>query len=248
LTTHEFFSRRGFARRLALSTGLFAAPGAFAEALRQTADMTEGPFYPDKLPLDTDNDLLIINNGITPAVGEITYLSGRILTSSGEPVRNAFVEIWQVDGNGSYLHTQGQIPAKDGNFQGYGRFMTDSRGQYYFRTVKPVPYRLQGVFRTPHIHVAVSKNGHRLITTQVHIKGHPDNAKDGLLQRIKDPKALATVMADFKPVAGAKLGELAANFDVVMGKTLRELEDGKLGISKSTWTGQMPAAQAGQQR
>ena len=27
---------------------------------------TEGPFYPNKLPLDTDNDLLVINDGITP--------------------------------------------------------------------------------------------------------------------------------------------------------------------------------------
>lgn len=37
--------------------------------------MTEGPFYPDKMPLDTDNDLLIVNDSITPAVGEVTYVS-----------------------------------------------------------------------------------------------------------------------------------------------------------------------------
>ena len=65
----------------------------------------EGPFYPDKLPLDTDNDLLIINDGITPAVGEITHLTGRILDAKGNPVRNALVEIWQCDSNGAYLHT-----------------------------------------------------------------------------------------------------------------------------------------------
>src|SRR5689334_14757126 len=91
--------------------------------------LTEGPFYPDHLPLDTDNDLLIINDSITPAVGEVTHLSGRILDVGGEPVRNALVEIWQVDGRGSYLHSRGlnrETGKRDGNFQGYGRFCTAS--------------------------------------------------------------------------------------------------------------------------
>ena len=80
-------------------------PGAFAEALTLTPRQTEGPFYPDRLPLDTDNDLIIVNDGITPAVGEITHLTGKLLDANGNPLRNAVVEIWQVDGNGVYLHT-----------------------------------------------------------------------------------------------------------------------------------------------
>ena len=85
--------------------GLFSIPGLFAEELMLTPRQTEGPFYPDHLPLDTDNDLIIVNDGITPAVGEITHLSGRILDSKGDPIRNALVEIWQVDNNGIYLHS-----------------------------------------------------------------------------------------------------------------------------------------------
>src|SRR6266478_4167308 len=73
--------------------------GAFAEVLARTPRQTEGPFYPDHLPLDTDNDLLIINDSITPAVGTITHLSGRVRSAGGEPVRNATVEIWQCDAN-----------------------------------------------------------------------------------------------------------------------------------------------------
>ena len=146
-------SRRGFLLGVAGGAALFTTRGLFAQALTQTAALTEGPFYPDKLPLDTDNDLLIINDSITPAVGEITYLTGRILSSTGEPLRNTFVEIWQVDAKASYLHTGGHGPAgPDANFQGYGRFLTDSTGQYTFRTVKPVPYSLGGTFRAPHIH------------------------------------------------------------------------------------------------
>lgn len=55
---------------------LFMTPGAFAEELFRTPRLTEGPFYPDTLPLDTDNDLITINDSITPAVGEITHLTG----------------------------------------------------------------------------------------------------------------------------------------------------------------------------
>jgi len=80
------------------------------------------------LPLDTDNDLLVINDRITPAVGEITYLSGRILDSSASPVRNAVIEIWQTDANGAYIHSQsGNAANRDANFQGFGRFLTGSR-------------------------------------------------------------------------------------------------------------------------
>jgi protocatechuate 3,4-dioxygenase, beta subunit len=234
MTKFEYLgSRRTLLKGLALGATSLYAPGVFAEKLMQTAAMMEGPFYPDKMPLDTDNDLLIVNDSINPAVGEVTYLSGRILGRSGEPIRNAFVEIWQVDAKASYLHTKGVNPkGHDGNFQGYGRFLTDSKGQYHFRTIKPVPYTLGNVSRAPHIHYAVSRNGQRIYTTQVHIRGHEMNPKDGLLQRIKDPKALNTVLTDFKPLPGSKLGELTANFDIVMGKTLQELEDGRLGIGK----------------
>src|SRR5918992_508806 len=104
------YSRRRFLNRLALGAGAAAAacwfaPGAFAEELTRTPAQTEGPFYPDRLPLDTDNDLLIINDEITPAVGEVTWLSGRILDAKGDPIRNAVVEIWQVDSKGAYLHS-----------------------------------------------------------------------------------------------------------------------------------------------
>ena len=77
-----------------------------AETLTLTPKQTEGPFYPDKMPLDTDNDLIIINDSLTPAVGTVAYLSGKVTDVKGTPIRNALVEIWQVDNN-VYLHTRG---------------------------------------------------------------------------------------------------------------------------------------------
>lgn len=222
------------------AAGLWGTPGLFAERLTSTPAIAEGPFYPDKLPLDTDNDLLIVNDSTTPAVGEITHLSGRVLTSSGKPIRNAFVEIWQVDSTASYLHTQARNPdGNDANFQGYGRFLTDRNGRYYFRTIKPVPYRLFGMFRAPHIHFAVSQNGRRVFTTQLLVNGHPDNERDGLLQRVRDPAARQSVLADFKPLKESTIGELTANFDIVFDRTLQELEDGKIrgGIGEREFKG-----------
>lgn len=224
-------TRRQFAKYLSFGAAMLTTSGAFAEELLQTPGMTEGPFYPDKLPLDTDNDLLIVNNQITPGVGEITHLSGRILSLSGEPVRGAFVEVWQCDNNGSYLHSASSNRNKyDSNFQGYGRFMTDTKGQYYFRTIKPVPYP----GRTPHIHFAVSHNGERLLTTQMLIKGHEQNERDGLFRQITDPKLRDLIMTDFKPIRNSKLGELSARFDLVLGKTPNEQEIEAIqgGISK----------------
>src|SRR6476646_2236935 len=122
--------RRHFLRTVTVGSALFTVPGAFAAELTRTPRQTEGPFYPDRLPLDTDNDLLIVNDSLTPAVGEITHLSGRILDVNGKPLRNVLVEIWQVDGQGVYLHTGDRNRApRDQNFQGFGRFLTGSSGE-----------------------------------------------------------------------------------------------------------------------
>src|SRR5437867_5400887 len=100
-------TRRNFlGTGLALGAFWFNVPGAFADELARTPRLTEGPFYPDKLPLDTDNDLIIIKDSTTPAIGEITHLRGRILSQAGEPIRNAVIEIWQVDANGAYIHSR----------------------------------------------------------------------------------------------------------------------------------------------
>lgn len=209
-------SRRRFLERMAFGAALFTTPGLMAEQLVQTPAQTEGPFYPDHLPLDTDNDLLVINDQLTPAVGEITHLTGRILDAQGNPIRNAVVEIWQVDHQGAYLHKDGESGrGRDGNFQGFGRFMTGRTGEYYFRTIKPVPYP----GRTPHIHFAIKLKGKKEFTTQCYVKNEPLNAKDGILQSIRDPQAKESVIIDFAPIPDSKLGELAAKFDVVLGWT-----------------------------
>jgi protocatechuate 3,4-dioxygenase beta subunit len=209
-------SRRLFLGTCAFGAAAFTVRGAFAEELTRTPRQTEGPFYPNKLPLDTDNDLLIVNDSITPAVGEVTHLSGRILDAKGSPLRNALVEIWQCDNKGVYIHTtDSSRKARDTNFQGFGRFLTGSSGEYYFRTIKPVPY----TGRTPHIHFKVKQSGKELLTTQCYIKGFAGNERDFIWRGIRDPKAREAVTIPFEPLVGAKTGELTARFDIVLGLT-----------------------------
>jgi len=214
-------SRRRFLNRVAMAAaaagGAASLPAwAFAEELTRTPPQTEGPFYPDRLPLDTDNDLLIINETITAAVGEVTHLSGRVLDARGEPLRNALVEIWQCDQHGAYLHSgTGNREKRDKNFQGFGRFLTGGDGQYYFRTIKPVPYP----GRTPHIHFKVKVKGQDKLTTQCYIKGHAGNERDGIWRDIPEGKLGASVTVPFEPIPRSKIGELAAKFDMVLGWT-----------------------------
>jgi protocatechuate 3,4-dioxygenase beta subunit len=210
-------SRRAFVGTLAAA--FFTTRGLFAEELLATPALTEGPFYPDKLPLDTDNDLIIINDSLTPAVGEIAHLTGRVLGPTGSPLRGVTLEIWQCDANMVYLHSADSGTterSQDRNFQGFGRFTTGSEGTYRFRTIKPVPYPGRPA---PHIHFKLKRGDRELLTTQLFISGFPGNDQDGIFRNAGDLIDRELVMADFVPVPGSKIGESSARFDIIVGQT-----------------------------
>jgi protocatechuate 3,4-dioxygenase beta subunit len=212
-------SRRDFIQHAAWLAAISTSSGLLAAELAKTPRTTEGPFYPDKLPLDTDNDLLIITDRIDSAVGTISHVTGRVLGIDGAPIRNCLVEIWQCDNQGAYLHSgTSNAEKRDRNFQGYGRFLTDNEGRYYFRTIRPVPYP----GRTPHIHFAISRGQERLLTTQLFVKDDPGNAGDGIYQALGDGKDAVT--AEFAPMTNSKLGELAANWEIIVGQTPEDPE------------------------
>ena len=210
-------SRGGFIRQLSFTAAWFTVPGLFAEELaRKTPWVEEGPFYPPKLPLDTDNDLLIVNDSVTPAVGQVTHVSGRLLDTKGEPIRNATIELWEADSVGVYLADRPNRSKFDSHFQGFGRFLTGSTGEYYFRTVKPVSYSGRPA---PHIHFKVKMKGREAYTTQLFVKGDPGNQRDHIWRNIGDDAARASVTVNFAPVKESRIGELAARFDMVLGMT-----------------------------
>src|SRR6266436_6714882 len=151
--------RRRFFQSMALVSAGFTLPGYLAEALTLSPLVTQGPYYPlaNNIPLDKDNDLVQLNDNLTIAAGTVTYLSGRVLTSSGDPIRGALAELWHADREGDYLYsaTDARNPACDANFAGFGQFLTGSSGQFLFRTIKAGLY----AGRTRHFHVGVTIPG-----------------------------------------------------------------------------------------
>ena len=166
---------------LSAAAAVFTTPALAAAPLRPTPAQTERPFYPDRMPPETDPDLVRMAGQVRQAGGEILALSGRVIGMDGRPVENAMVEIWQVDANGRYIHTADAQPGvSDPAFQGFGRTRVDASGRYAFRTIRPVAYS----GRTPHIHFKIYRPSGRTLTTQLMFEGEALNQRDGVFRRL----------------------------------------------------------------
>src|SRR5713226_8659286 len=127
-TFHIPIGRRRFFKSMAVASAGFTLPGYLAEALTYAPEVTQGPYYPlaNNIPLDKDNDLIYLNNSLTAATGLITYVTGRVLDASGNPVKGALVEHWHADNGGNYIYSASAArnPAADANFAGFAQFLT----------------------------------------------------------------------------------------------------------------------------
>ncbi len=161
--------------------GAIVLPGVSLGELIRTPWQGEGPFYPDRIPEDTDNDLVKNGHSTIEAGGKILNLMGSLLNRDSKPIKGMTAEIWQTDMNGVYLHT-GSFGRKmrDDQFQGFGRSITDRDGHFFFRTIIPVEYP----GRTPHIHLKLWNERENVLTTQLYIQGHSLNKEDFLFKRM----------------------------------------------------------------
>lgn len=207
--------RRMLLKGTAVLTGLATVSfgrAALAAELLATPPQMEGPFFPEALPLDMDNDLVRIVGKAKEAFGKVTHIGGRVLDNNGQPVSNALVEIWQCDNTGKYNHSGDRQPQRfDEFFQGYGRTVTNENGEYRFRTIKPVPYP----GRTPHIHFKVAAAGYEELTTQMYVAGEPLNRRDGILMS-ETPENRAALLVELRDAPELEEGALAGNFGIVL--------------------------------
>jgi len=221
------FSRRNFLRTsLTVSAGALAATGIVPKALAATCGLTPpqtpGPFYPGEANMKPVNDLTSVPGRPQRALGQVIYVTGRVLDQNCQPVTNANVEIWQACVSGKYNNAKDPNPAPlDPNFRYWGETDTDGEGKYLFKTIVPGAYPADPSInwvRPPHIHVRVSRLGYRELVTQMYFKGDPLNEKDLILEDI--PRAdWGRVIVDFQPSGtGFEPGTLWGNFEIRLQK------------------------------
>src|SRR3984893_3645805 len=178
---------------LAGSSVIFSTNLAAAEAaLQRTPGQILGPFYPLG-ELTQNSDLTRVPGRSGRAEGQVLMVMGRVLNLSGEPVRNAKVEVWQANAYGRYTHPSDPNPAPlDANFEGSAILTTDSDGRYRFKTIKPAAYPAgPNRMRPAHIHFQVSGRQDRLVT-QMYFEGDPYNNTDRFLQSVGRTELLIT--------------------------------------------------------
>jgi protocatechuate 3,4-dioxygenase, beta subunit len=220
---HIPLSRERFLRAMFKASAGFMLPGFLGEAISATPTVTQGPYYPlaDDIPLDKDNDLARVNDGLTLATGVIEHLSGTVYDVSGNPVKNALVELWAADHQGDYLYSTGvgRNAACDANFAGFGQFLTGSSGKFRFRTIKAGLYN----GRTRHYHWGVTLPGRTTrVTTQTGwneiaysltgAQWATQNSNDNVFSTVTAAQR-ASMLLSYTPVTGGAAGEVAATWD-----------------------------------
>lgn len=157
------------------------------EELATTPAQTEGPFYPEtniEKQLYNDTDLIQKIPDHEFAKGQPTRVAGVVKNRHGKPQSGAVIEIWQACAAGRYNHSQdkNQKSLLDNNFQFWGRAITGDDGRYSFLTIIPglYPGRMGR-----HIHFRIDTKDYKRLTTQCYFSEYgPDNAKDGIYQRL----------------------------------------------------------------
>ena len=191
-------------------------------SLEQTASEITGPVFGPGDIGPGDNDLL--TNYARPGegpIGERILVHGRVLDEDARPVPGALVEIWQANAGGRYRHrNDGYLAPIDPNFGGCGRALSDERGYYAFRTLKPGAYPWRNwvnTWRPAHIHFSIfgASFSQRLIT-QMYFEGDPLIATCPIAQAIPDPRAVERLIAPLDVNAAVPFDALAYRFDIVL--------------------------------
>jgi hydroxyquinol 1,2-dioxygenase len=131
-----------------------------------------GPFYVAGSTLRAYGDDIAEQRAGVPA-----WVQGRVLSLDGSPIAGAELDVWQNGDNRLYAVQDPDAPEQHLR----GRFLTDARGAFAFRAVRPVPYPIphdgpvgrmlaasgRHPWRPAHIHVVVRAPGHRTVTTHI---------------------------------------------------------------------------------
>jgi catechol 1,2-dioxygenase len=190
-----------------------ATPAATSEA---TTSAILGPFWREHSP-SLPNGASIVKGGPT---GDSVLVQGRVLSSDGQPVKDAIVAVWEDAPNGLYEQQDPEQP----EYNLRGQFRTDAEGRYAFRGWRPVPYPIpfdgpagdllqmmdRHPYRPGHFHFRVRAPSHRELVTQVFDRESQYIEGDAVFA-VKD-----SLIVDFKPAPAGAETQYAVEFDICL--------------------------------
>ncbi len=187
--------------------------------LAETMTERTGPVFGHRLIRPQDHDLTAQHEG--DPLGERIYVHGRVLDEDGRPVCGALVEVWQANAAGRYRHKVDNHNAPlDPNFSGAGRILTDEKGYYIFKTIKPGAYpwgNHYNAWRPAHIHFSIFGAGilSRLVT-QMYFPGDPLQPLDPIFNSIPDKAARNRLVSRLDMERSEPGTALAFKWDIVL--------------------------------
>lgn len=137
-----------------------------------------GPFYVENAPLREVGADLIADNA-----GEPVVVSGSVVDTEGTPISGALMEIWSNSANGLYSNVDPD--QADDNLR--CRMHVADDGSYWFKTIKPVAYKVpddgpvgdllratgRHAWRPAHLHFMISAPGHVTLVTELFVHDDP---------------------------------------------------------------------------
>ena len=195
------------------------------EAYRNATEATVfGPFFVEGSP-----EIQLGGDIAAGAPGEPCWVEGTVTDTSGKPVPNALIEVWEADQDGLY-----DVQYSDGRVAARGHLYSDAEGRYQFWAVTPTPYPIphdgpvgqllaatgRSPMRASHLHFMVKADGFRTLVTHIFVLGDEFLDRDSVFgvkdSLVKDftPQPVGTPTPD-----GRNLGDRAwsrVRFDIVL--------------------------------
>lgn len=221
--TDNVARRNWLKKSLALTAGAVGAGFTLTNPTKDTCALTPrqelGPFPTMKFRSQADHDIDLTQLTGQPgkATGEVMIVRGKILDTNCQPIAGAIVEIWQANHHGKYRHEFDDSGVSDPNFQGWGQAITNARGEYQFKTIKPGLYGR----RARHIHYKVSKRGYHELVTQLYFDGEERNKTDGILNSFTHEEQMR-LMGKFDAKAATPTYEFTIHLEPVREGVLPE--------------------------
>lgn len=160
--------------------------------LGETPSQTVGPYFSMRLAGEGQNLLTTRDDRIV--------IEGTVLDGAGDPIEDAFLEIWQAGPTGRYNHPDDRRElGLEPSFTGFGRAASDfETGGYRFETLKPGPVPdPEGAFQAPHISLIIQGRGMLTpVFTRIYFSDEEEaNADDLVLRGVPESRRHTLIAA-----------------------------------------------------